>query len=91
MGWGEKTKKKDYSILADVPQNGKPQAGGCVSFTSRQSFHGWCEMEHLLSCPQTKMLCLSEILASPNVYFWASPLSGISSRGGAPHQLPRAG
>ena len=91
--WGgvRKQRKKDYSVLADVLQNGKPQAGECVSCTSRQSFLGWCEMEHLLSCPQTKMPCLSEILASPNVYFWASLLSSISSREGAPHQLPRAG
>ena len=40
--WEEvrKQNKKDYSILANIPQNGEPQAGERVSFTSLESFTG---------------------------------------------------
>ena len=31
---GEVIKKEDYSVFANVSQNGKPQAGECISFIS---------------------------------------------------------
>ena len=37
---GEETKEKEHSVLANVPQNAKPQAGECVGFTSLWSFTG---------------------------------------------------
>ena len=40
--WEEvrKQNKKDYSILANISQKGKPQTGCHVSFTSLESFTG---------------------------------------------------
>ena len=35
-GWGgvKKRSKKGYSVLANVPQDGQPQAGGCLLLLS---------------------------------------------------------
>ena len=40
MGRDEETKEKDHLIPASISQNGKPQAGGYISFTSLMSFTG---------------------------------------------------
>ena len=86
MGWlrsGEDWETEQFPQLS--PRIASHRKGDVLSLTSLQSFLWWCEMEYLLSYQQTKMSHLSVVLASPNVNFWAMP---VSSWGGTPCPLP---
>jgi len=54
VGGGEETKEKDYSILANVPWNEKPQARGCVSLACSPSQVGG----QLRLSPWRRPLCM---------------------------------